>query len=94
MSTKTNPIMTAQDTRKNGETEIRQVVADWLRNVCAKDVDRLMSHYAADVSVFSVRPLLRIKGVSAVASRVGGGPFLFSGLLSGGNARPQYQRKR
>ncbi|MCA1852834.1 MAG: DUF1428 family protein [Beggiatoa sp.] len=51
--------------------------------ICAKDLDRLMNHYATDVVVFEVKPPFQTKGADAVqfagvclALRIGGvAPF-------------------
>ena len=51
--------------------------------ICAKDLDRLMNHYATDVVVFEVKPPFQTKGADAIqfagvclALRIGGvAPF-------------------
>lgn len=50
----------------NDEAQIRQVIADWTSALCAKDLDRLMSHYATDVTVFDVKPPFQTKGAAAL----------------------------
>jgi len=45
--------------------ELRQVIADQMRAICAKDLDRLMSHYATEVVVFNVKPPLLTNGTAA-----------------------------
>ncbi len=45
-----------------GEAEILRVIADQQSAVRAKDVDRIMSHYAAEFAVFNVKPPFQIRG--------------------------------
>jgi SnoaL-like domain len=40
-------------------------IADWASALHAKDLDRLLSHYAADVTVFDVKPLFQTTGAAA-----------------------------
>jgi len=46
------------------EAEVLRIIADQQKAVCAKDVDRIMSHYAADFCVFNVKPPFRIRGAA------------------------------
>lgn len=49
--------MTATESAQaRGETRLQQLIADQMSAICAKDLDRLMSHYAVDVVVFDVKP--------------------------------------
>ena len=57
--------MTTENTRTHDEAQIRQVIADCTSALCAKDLDRLMSHYATDVTVFDVKPPFQTKGAAA-----------------------------
>ena len=43
------------------EAEIRRLIADQQTAVYAKDIDGIMAHYAADLTVFNVKPLFRIQ---------------------------------
>lgn len=43
------------------EAEILRVIADQQSAVRAKDVDRIMSHYAAEFAVFNVKPPFQIR---------------------------------
>jgi ketosteroid isomerase-like protein len=45
--------------------EVRQLIDDQMRAIRAKDLDRLMRHYAADVAVFNLRPPFQITGAEA-----------------------------
>ena len=47
------------------ETPILQVIEEWTSAQCAKDIDRLMSHYATDVAVFGIHPSCNITGADA-----------------------------
>lgn len=46
----------------NGEAQIRDLIADQQSAVCAKDIDRIMARYAAEVMVFNVKPQFQIRG--------------------------------
>src|SRR5271169_5064575 len=47
------------------EQQIRQVITDWTSAQCARDIDRLMSHYATEVVVFGVNPPFHTTGAAA-----------------------------
>ncbi len=49
-------------TESSDVRQIRQLIADQQRAVCAKDIDRIMTHYATDVIVFNVRPPFQTRG--------------------------------
>jgi len=51
-----------QNTDSRDEAEILRVIADQQSAVRAKDVDRIMSHYAAEFAVFNVKPPFQIRG--------------------------------
>jgi ketosteroid isomerase-like protein len=46
------------------EAEVLRIIADQQKAVCAKDVDRIMSHYAAEFCVFNVKPPFQIRGAA------------------------------
>ena len=48
------------------KAQLQQLIADQMRAICAKDLDRLMNHYAADVVVFDVKPPFQAKGADAL----------------------------
>jgi ketosteroid isomerase-like protein len=54
--------MTTGNPDSSDEAEIRRLIADQQSAVCAKDVDRIMAHYAADVIVFNVKPPFQTRG--------------------------------
>ena len=58
--------MTATDsTRTRDEAQLRELIADQSEAICAKDVDRIMSLYAAAVVAFDVKPPFRVGGADA-----------------------------
>ena len=50
----------------SGEAAVREVIADWAAAVRAKDVDRVVAHYAADVVSFDLAPPLQYAGREAL----------------------------
>lgn len=47
---------TTESAQAHDEAQLRQLIADQMSAICAKDLDRLMNYYAADVVVFDVKP--------------------------------------
>lgn len=47
------------------EAEIRQAIDDWTAAFRAKDINRLMSHYSADVIAYDLKPPFQVKGATA-----------------------------
>lgn len=45
---------------------IRQLIADQQQAICAKNVDQIMSRYAAEVILFDVKPPFQTQGKAAV----------------------------
>lgn len=43
------------------EAQIRRLVEDQQRAVCAKDIDAIMAHYAGEFAVFNVKPPFQIR---------------------------------
>lgn len=58
--------MTTGSTITSKEAQIRQLIADQQRAICAKDVDQIMSRYATKVIVFDVKPPFQTQGKEAV----------------------------
>ena len=52
-------------TRKTAETEIRAAIEGWTEAVNARDVGRIMAHYAPGVVAFDAIAALRFTGVEA-----------------------------
>lgn len=57
--------MKTETTITSNEAQIRQLIADEQRAICAKDVDQIMSRYATEVVIFDVKPPFQIKGKDA-----------------------------
>jgi uncharacterized protein (TIGR02246 family) len=57
--------MKTESTMTSNETQIRQLIADQQRAICAKDVDQIMSYYADESIIFNVTPPFQINGKEA-----------------------------
>ncbi|CAN5437814.1 hypothetical protein BH10BAC2_BH10BAC2_38920 [soil metagenome] len=57
--------ITAPVKKVNNKVAIKTVIDDFMAALCAKDVKRMMSHYAADVIVYDVKPPFQTKGAVA-----------------------------
>jgi uncharacterized protein (TIGR02246 family) len=57
--------MTTTNSKIQDEAQIRQLIANQVSAICAKDIDRIMAHYAQDVTIFDVKPPFQIKGADA-----------------------------
>jgi ketosteroid isomerase-like protein len=55
----------AEGADAHDEAQIRQLISDWIAAQCRKDIDGVMSHYAADVSVFGLTPPLLTQGAAS-----------------------------
>ncbi len=53
---------TTESAQARDEAQLRQFIADQMSAICAKDLGRLMNHYAANVVVFDSKPLSGPKG--------------------------------
>lgn len=56
---------TTESTQTHDEAQLRQLIADQMSAICAKDLDRLMHHYASDVVVFDAIPPFQTRGADA-----------------------------
>jgi predicted dithiol-disulfide oxidoreductase (DUF899 family)/ketosteroid isomerase-like protein len=65
----------------NDEAGVREVIADWASAVRAKDLDRAIIHYAADVVSFDLAPPLRYVGREVVRKSLAGWFPTFQGLI-------------
>ena len=63
--------MTPEISRSNDQARIRALIDDWAKAMRAKDVDGVMSHYAADSVTFDLAPPL----ISAAANAKGLGAW-------------------
>ena len=52
--------MNAETAKATAEAEVRELVENWLKAVRAKDINGVMSHYAADILLFDLAPPLRL----------------------------------
>lgn len=57
--------MTTTSTITANEVQIRQLIADQQSAICAKDIDRIMFHYTADVIFFDCKPPFQTQGAAA-----------------------------
>ncbi len=58
--------MTTRNTKANDEAQIRVLIDDWANALRAKDVEDVMSHYAADLVQFVMAPPLKYAGANAL----------------------------
>jgi uncharacterized protein (TIGR02246 family) len=57
--------MAIENATTNNEAQIRQLIDAWRSALCARDLDRLMSHYAPDVLFFDAVPPYQHRGALA-----------------------------
>lgn len=58
--------MTADSRRASDEAQLRRLIDHWAEAIGAKNVDAVMSHYAADVVTFDLAPPLQYTGADAL----------------------------
>ena len=51
--------MTPENSRVANEARIRERLEDWAKAVRAKDIERVISHYAPDILLFDLAPPLQ-----------------------------------
>ncbi len=51
--------MTTESSKVTDEAQIRQLLDDWAKALCAKDVDGVKSNYAPEIVSFDIAPPLR-----------------------------------
>jgi len=56
---------TPESAQARDEAQLRQLITDQMSAIGAKDLDRLMNHYAADVVIFDVKPPFQTTGAEA-----------------------------
>ena len=56
---------TTESSHASNEAELRRLIADQMSAISARDVDRIMSFYAAEVVVFDVKPPFQTVGSKA-----------------------------
>jgi uncharacterized protein (TIGR02246 family) len=57
--------MATENVKTRDEAEIKQLLDDWRAALCARDLDRLMRHYAADVTFYDAVPPHQHRGAAA-----------------------------
>lgn len=57
--------MTTDTAKTHDEAQIRQLIADQASAICAKDIDRIMAHYATDVTFFDCKSPFQTRGAEA-----------------------------
>ena len=58
-------IIAAPKSKANNKAEIKKLIDDFMAALCAKDVKRMISHYATDAIMFDVKPPFQTKGAVA-----------------------------
>ena len=51
--------------RATNEARIRERLEDWAKAVRAKDIERVISHYAPDILLFDLAPPLQYRGADS-----------------------------
>ena len=57
--------MTPENSRAANEARIRERLEDWAKAVRAKDIERVISHYAPDILLFDLAPPLQYRGADS-----------------------------
>ena len=57
--------MTPENSRVANEARIRERLEDWAKAVSAKDIERVISHYAPDILLFDLAPPLQYRGADS-----------------------------
>ncbi|MBD2121531.1 YciI family protein [Trichocoleus sp. FACHB-262] len=57
---------TTTATGTTNEAEIRQLISNQQRAICAKDIDQIMSRYTTEAVIFDVKPPFQTKGKDAI----------------------------
>lgn len=58
--------MNTETAKATAEAEIRALIDDWAEALRAKDINGIMSHYAADIVTFDLAPPLQYTGADAL----------------------------
>ena len=95
----TNPqepvtMTTPESAHARDEVQLRHLIADQMRAICAKDLDELMHPYAAEVVVFDVKPPFQTTGADAWRRRWEACLPYVLGRLPDRDARPQPHGQR
>ena len=57
--------MTPENSRAANEARIRERLEDWAKAGRAKDIERVISHYAPDILLFDLAPPLQYRGADS-----------------------------
>jgi uncharacterized protein (TIGR02246 family) len=58
--------MTPGNSKPDNEAQIRALIDGWAKAIGAKDIDAVVSHYAADIVTFDLAPPLQTTGADAL----------------------------
>jgi SnoaL-like domain len=58
--------VTPGNSKPDNEAQVRAVIDGWAKAIGAKDIDAVMSHYAADIVTFDLAPPLQTTGPEAL----------------------------
>jgi ketosteroid isomerase-like protein len=58
--------MTPGNSKPDDEAQIRALIDEWAKAIAAKNIDAVMSHYAADIVTFDLAPPLQTTGADAL----------------------------
>ncbi len=50
-------------TQIQAETQIRHLMDDHIRAICAKNLNQIMAHYAPEIVIFDMKPPLALRGI-------------------------------
>ena len=73
--------MTSNKGETDSENQIRALLDDWANAVRAKDIERVVSHYAANVVSFDLAPPLEYRGSEAIRKSLEGWFPTFRGAV-------------
>jgi ketosteroid isomerase-like protein len=63
--------MTTQNNKATDEVLIRELMDNWANALRAKDINKLMAHYAPDIVVFYIQPPLEYRGAQMLIGKAG-----------------------
>ncbi len=73
--------MPTENSKAKNEAEIRELIENRIKTLCAKDINEVMSNYAPDVLSFDVVNPLQYLGSDAVRKRLEAWFFSFQGPI-------------
>jgi len=63
--------------QKTDEAAIRELIVNWAKAVCAKDLNGILANHSPEILMFDVPPPLQSKGIRRLQEKLGF--FLFLG---------------